>query len=158
MEPWQKKARDNEKVYKRTLQNTSVKDALKRLPELHDKAFEKINCLSCAACCKTYSPRFTGPEIRRIAKRLAIKETEFIATYLMADTDGDYVLQKQPCSFLLANNECSIYDIRPADCRRFPYTDEDVFVKKPKLTLKNLSFCPIVYSVLEDLTQIKKKG
>jgi len=118
---------------------------------LHEAAFEKIDCLQCANCCKNYSPRFKTPDIRRISKYLGMKEGDFIETYLFLDDEGDYVLISKPCPFLGTDNRCSIYDERPSDCRRFPYTDEDVLLKRPAITLKNASFCPIVYYVLESL-------
>lgn len=127
---------------------------LKALPELHEEAFEKIDCLSCAACCKNYSPRFKQPDIKRIAKRLRIKEGELVARYLKLDEDNDYVLQKEPCPFLAADNTCNIYEDRPSDCRRYPYTDEDVFLKRTNITLKNATFCPIAFTVLERLEGI----
>lgn len=126
---------------------------LSALPELHYQAFEKINCLDCAACCRNYSPRFKTTDIRRIAKFLNLKESIFIDTYLQIDADGDFVLKAKPCPFLGSDNACSIYEVRPGDCARFPYTDEDVIVKRIPLTLKNSTFCPIVYTVLEGLEE-----
>lgn len=126
---------------------------LKKLPQLHEEAFEKINCLDCAACCKNYSPRFKTPDIKRISKHLKIRESEFIDAYLKLDEDGDYVVKSTPCPFLGADNFCSIYEVRPSDCVRFPYTDEDVLLKRSNITLKNSTFCPIVYYVMESLTQ-----
>ena len=82
-----------------------------------------------------------------------MRESDFIETYLTIDNEGDYVANKAPCPFLGPDNYCGIYEDRPSDCRRFPYTDEDVLIKRPKLTLKNVTFCPIVYSVLEALTE-----
>ncbi|RYY60522.1 MAG: YkgJ family cysteine cluster protein, partial [Chitinophagaceae bacterium] len=35
---------------------------------------------------------------------------------------------------------------------RFPYTDEDVLLKRPKLSLKNATFCPIAHQVLDRLS------
>ena len=124
---------------------------LERLPEFHEAAFQQIDCLQCANCCKGYSPRFKTPDIKRISRHLKMKESEFIERYLRLDADGDYVTRSVPCPFLGADNYCSIYDVRPSDCERFPYTDEDVLVKRPTLTLKNSTFCPIVYFVLERL-------
>ena len=69
------------------------------------------------------------------------------------DEDGDFVVKQTPCPFLGANNLCSIYDVRPSDCARFPYTDEDVIVKRQAVTLKNATFCPIVVHVLERLVE-----
>ena len=126
------------------------------MPELHEEAFEKINCLECAACCKHYSPRFKTPDIKRISKVLQLKESVFIETYLVLDNEGDYVVKSTPCPFLGEDNYCSIYEDRPSDCHRFPYTDEDVLFKRPVITLKNSTFCPAVYYVLEKL--IENKG
>jgi Fe-S-cluster containining protein len=84
-----------------------------------------------------------------------MKEGVFIETYLRLDEEGDYVVKSKPCPFLGADNYCSIYEVRPSDCERFPYTDEDVILKRPHLTLKNSTFCPITYFVLEKLIQSK---
>jgi uncharacterized protein len=124
---------------------------MKQLPDLHEAAFDKINCLDCARCCKNYSPRFKTPDIKRISKYLGLKESVFIDTYLALDKEGDYVVKQNPCPFLGEDNACSIYDQRPSDCHRFPYTDEDVFYKRPAVTLKNAEFCPAVHSVMNDL-------
>lgn len=84
-----------------------------------------------------------------------MKEGEFIETYLRLDEEGDYVVKSKPCPFLGADNYCGIYDVRPSDCERFPYTDEDVILKRQQLTLKNSTFCPITYFVLEKLLEQK---
>jgi uncharacterized protein len=117
------------------------------------EAYQKHNCLDCAACCKNYSPRFKGPDIKRISKYLGVKETEFLDRYLHRDEDGDYVLNKKPCPFLQSDNRCEIYEVRPSDCQRFPYSDEDVFIKRKSLTMKNASFCLIAQEVLDRLRE-----
>jgi len=150
---WEKKSAEKQKIYKQFLQRADKNKVLKALPVLHEQAFEKINCLSCANCCKSYSPRFKTPDIKRISRVLKMKESIFIETYLHLDEDGDYVANSKPCPFLGADNYCSIYKDRPGDCVRFPYTDEDVIVKRQQLTLKNSTFCPIVYYVMEGLTE-----
>ncbi len=154
LDNWEKRSAEHEKQYKQLLQRVDKNKVLKILPDLHEEAFSKIDCLQCANCCKNYSPRFKGPDIKRISKYLRMKEGEFIDTYLSQDTDGDYVVKSTPCPFLGSNNFCSIYDNRPSDCQRFPYTDEDVFFKRPLITLKNASFCPAVYYVLEKLKPV----
>jgi len=152
---WQKKSTDNQKKYKQFLNRADKNQVLKQLPDLHEEAFSKVNCLDCAACCKNYSPRFKTPDLKRIAKHLKMKEGDFIEKYLTLDVEGDYVVRSKPCPFLGADNYCGIYDVRPSDCARFPYTDEDVIIKRQQLTLKNSSFCPIVYFVLEKLIPAK---
>ena len=150
---WEKKALEHEKLYKNFLKKVDKNKGLKHLPEFHDEAFEKVDCLKCANCCKNYSPRFKTPDIKRISKFVGLREGSFIDKYLKIDSDGDYVLQQTPCPFLGSDNYCSIYAERPSDCRRFPYTDEDVFVKRSAITLKNVSFCPAAYFVIEKLME-----
>lgn len=154
---WEKKSKERLKLYKNMLGRANKNEVLKALPHLHEEAFEKIDCLSCAACCKNYSPRFKTPDIKRISKHLGMKEGDFIDTYLRVDEDGDFVVKSSPCPFLGDDNRCSIYEERPSDCARFPYTDEDVIIKRQNLTLKNASFCPITYYVLEGLLEKLKK-
>lgn len=152
LENWKADSAANQRKYKHFLKNAQQAKTIKQLPDLHEEAFSKIDCLTCAACCKNYSPRFKTTDVKRISKHLKLKESVFIDTYLNLDEDGDYVGKTQPCAFLGEDNFCSIYEERPSDCRRFPYTDEDVLLKRPNITLKNSSFCPAVYYVLEKLT------
>ena len=151
LENWEKKSAEHQKLYKNWLSRADKNKVLKRLPQLHEAAFERVDCLTCANCCKNYSPRFKTPDIKRISKYLGMKEGVFIETYLNLDSEGDYVVRSTPCPFLGADNYCSIYDQRPSDCQRFPYIDEDVLIKRPQITLKNSTFCPAVYFVLEKL-------
>ena len=152
---WEKKSAARQKEYRRFLEKADRKPERNRildeLPALHEEAFSRVDCLKCANCCKNYSPRFKTPDIRRIARHLQMREGDFIETYLRMDDDGDYVVKTTPCPFLGSDNYCSIYEVRPSDCERFPYTDEDVLFKRATLTQKNSTFCPIVYFVLEKL-------
>jgi Fe-S-cluster containining protein len=150
---YEKKALEKQKVYRDFLKRANKNKLLAALPDLHNQAFETIDCLRCANCCKNYSPRFKMPDIKRIAKRLRMKESIFIETYLRLDEDGDYVVTSQPCPFLGMDNYCSIYEDRPRDCARFPYTNEDVLIKQISLTLKNTTVCPATYYVMEKLLE-----
>lgn len=153
---WEKKSAERQKLYKQYLQRAKKNDVLRQLPELHEEAISKIDCLKCANCCKNYSPRFKTPDVKRISKHLGMRESEFIDVYLKVDEEGDFVVKTLPCPFLGTDNYCSIYDQRPSDCQRFPYTDEDFIIKRQALTLKNSTFCPITYYVLEGLLEKKK--
>ncbi len=150
---WEKKSKERRKLYRNFLQRAPKNAVLKVLPDLHEEAFSKVDCLQCANCCKHYSPRFKTPDIKRISRHLRMKESDFIETYLRLDQEGDYVVKSSPCPFLQGDNRCSIYEERPSDCERFPYTDEDVILKRQPLTLKNSEFCPITYYVLERLME-----
>ena len=153
---WEKKSAERQKEYKKFLNRANKNRVLKQLPDLNEEAFAKIDCLQCGNCCKSFSPRFTPPDIKRISKYLGMKDGDFRDKYLRVDEEGDNVLQKLPCSFLGADNYCSIYEVRPTDCARFPYMDDDFMLKRQPLALKNSSFCPITYYVLEKLIEQQK--
>ena len=146
----------SQKKYKQYLMRADKNLVLRQLPALHQHAFDTINCMDCANCCKNYSPRFKTPDLKRIARHVKMKEGAFIEKYLLLDEEGDYVVNTKPCPFLGADNMCGIYEVRPSDCQRFPYTDEDVIIKKQHITLKNATFCPIIVDVLENLIRNEK--
>jgi Fe-S-cluster containining protein len=161
---WNKEAKEHQKTYQHILKKVNQpagkklrKEILNTLPDLHEEAFEKIDCLQCANCCKNYSPRFKQPDIKRIAKRLKMKEGELIHNYLKLDEDNDYVTKTSPCPFLATDNTCTIYEDRPSDCERYPYTDEDVLLNRATLTLKNVTVCPITFYVMERI-RVKFEG
>lgn len=155
---WEKKSGERQKLYKNYLHRADKNTVLKALPDLNEEAFEKIDCLKCGNCCKGYSPRFKKPDIKRIAKYLKMKDGDLINNYLRVDADGDYVMRAAPCSFLGEDNYCTIYDVRPSDCERFPYTDEDFLLKRQPMALKNSTFCPITYYVIEKLMAAAKQS
>jgi len=121
------------------------------MQELHEEEFERTDCLECANCCKTTGPLFTDKDIQRISKHFRMKQQQFIETYLRVDEDNDYVLKTVPCSFLGADNYCSIYDVRPKACREFPHTDRKKFQQISDLTLKNVAVCPAAFNIVEEM-------
>ncbi len=151
-ETWRTEAEKRKKENKNFLLKAKrIRGIEKHLPDLHEEAFSKIDCLQCGNCCKTISPRFKTPDIVRISKFLGMRQSEMIETYLRLDEDGDYVVKKSPCPFLGSNNYCSIYEARPGDCRKYPYTDSGEFFEYTNTTLQNNTICPAVFCVLEKL-------
>lgn len=122
--------------------------------ELHEEAFQRIDCLKCANCCKTTSPIFYDRDVDRIAKRLRMRPSDFIAKYLHIDEDKDYVLNVAPCPFLDNENYCLIYEDRPTACREYPHTNRKRFFQILDLTLKNTYVCPAAFEIVEEM---KKK-
>ncbi len=114
---------------------------------LHDEAFESISCLECANCCTTTGPLLTHKDIDRIAGHLKLKPTQFINKYLQVDEDNDYVFKTMPCTFLGANNYCSIYEIRPKACREYPHTNRVNQQGILSITRKNVTLCPAVAQI-----------
>lgn len=122
--------------------------------ELHLEAFDKINCLECANCCKSLGPRITDKDIEKLSKALKMKSAAFIETYLRIDEDRDFVFKTMPCPFLMNDNYCMVYENRPKACREYPHTDSRQFYKLLNLTLQNTKTCPAVVLIVEEL---KKK-
>jgi uncharacterized protein len=151
---WKQRAKEKKKIYKRYLDFAKEAQVIKQLPAIHEAVFSKINCLECANCCKNHSPTFKATDIKRISKHLNLKESDLIVKYLKLDEENDWVMKTQPCTFLNNDNTCQIYEVRPSDCARFPYTNEDVFIKRKNLTLINAGVCPAVSMVLNILNNI----
>ena len=120
---------------------------------LHEEAFENFDCLTCANCCGSISPMITDKDVERLTKPLRLKPFQVIGQYMHLDEEHDYVFNHAPCSFLQADNYCSVYEYRPKACREYPHTDRRRFSQLLSLTLKNCEVCPIVYMVVEGLKE-----
>ncbi len=117
----------------------------------HEEAFQKIDCLQCANCCKTTSPIFRDVDIDRIAKHLGMRPSLFTEKYLHIDEDHDWVLNSAPCPFLGNDNYCSIYDVRPKACREYPHTDRKNMSQVMDLTYRNTMVCPAVAGMVDKI-------
>lgn len=133
------------------LKNKPPKNLDYVMQELHEEEFKRTDCLTCANCCKTTGPLFTDKDIERISKYFKQKPQQFIDQYLHIDEENDYVLQSVPCTFLGADNYCSIYEVRPKACREFPHTDRKKFQQISNLTLKNVAICPAAFNIVEEM-------
>ena len=72
--------------------------------DLHQQAFEVIDCLECANCCKSISPSVKDRDVERIAKSLKLKPAHIVDQYMLPDVDDDYVMNTTPCPFLEGDN------------------------------------------------------
>lgn len=120
---------------------------------LHEEVFEKIDCLSCANCCKTLGPRISDSDVSRLAKHLKMRPSYFVDRYLKIDEDKDYVFKEMPCPFLMPDNYCIVYDSRPKACREYPHTDRKRFYQLLSLTEKNIETCPAVLEICKDIVK-----
>jgi Fe-S-cluster containining protein len=123
----------------------------------HEKVFKKIDCLSCANCCKTTSPIFRDVDISRIAKKLKVSIKDFISANLRIDEDNDYVLKSSPCLFLNEDNTCQIYEDRPLACREYPHTDRKNMYQILNLTVQNSLICPAVSRIVQKINNNSEK-
>ena len=144
------KAKEN-KAFVTRLRKKKPKSLDNSVLEAHADAFERVDCLECANCCKSISPIVIDRDIDRIAKHLKMKRSELIDQYFEMDEDEDYVFKETPCPFLMPDNYCMIYEVRPRACREYPHTDRKRFYQILNLTYRNSFVCPAVYEVLEML-------
>ncbi|MCH7412165.1 YkgJ family cysteine cluster protein [Belliella sp. R4-6] len=141
---------NSNKKTKEKLKNIKSKTLDVMFEKSHDEKFEKIDCLSCANCCKTTSPIFIQTDIDRLAKVFRMKSSDFIDTYLYRDDDGDYVLKSSPCPFLNDDNTCFVYQERPKACREYPHTNRKNMQGILNLSLQNTLVCPAVFEIFQD--------
>jgi Fe-S-cluster containining protein len=151
--PNRQKQKENDKFFER-LKRKLPADIDATVNRLHEEEFSRMDCTTCANCCKTTSPIFKDRDIDVLAKHFKIRPSQFTEKYLKIDEDGDYVLKSAPCPFLDAKNLCTVYSHRPQACRGYPHTDEKVFRKVIDITKKNTAVCPAVFNIVEGLKKI----
>jgi Fe-S-cluster containining protein len=118
-----------------------------------------FDCSTCANCCKEIGTQVTQPEIRGLADALLLTEDEFRAKYLDSQVDpadvdeggvAQWLIRGEPCPFL-KDNRCSVYEVRPAQCRGYPYLDWPEFSCRTLGMIERTYTCPIVYQLFEEL-------
>jgi Fe-S-cluster containining protein len=145
------------KKLKEKLRKIKPKDLDAKFHHEHEQAFQEIDCLDCANCCKTTSPIFIQTDIDRLAKTFRMKSSQFIDEYLLRDSDGDYVLKIAPCPFLGSDNKCFVYEDRPKACREYPHTDRKNISGILDLSLRNTMVCPAVLKIFYEIGKEYRK-
>jgi Fe-S-cluster containining protein len=121
--------------------------------------WKKVDCLSCANCCKTMSPTYNKQDLLRISAHIGMTVDEFKKKYLRKDRDGDWINRQQPCQFLnLEDNKCSIYAVRPRDCAGFPHHTKKRVVDYMHVFKQNIEYCPATYTVVKMLKEKIEAG
>ena len=124
--------------------------------ELHHEVFAQVECTRCANCCKTIAPTLTEEDIRRIAAHLGMSEAAFRDAHVVSDPlDGD-MMKAVPCVFLGEDGRCTIYEVRPTSCARYPFTDQEGFTRRVYLHAENTLTCPAVYHIVEGLREMRR--
>jgi Fe-S-cluster containining protein len=145
-----KKSAENKKFLER-LKKQKVAQLDEIVQELNDIAFEEIDCLQCANCCKTTGPLLLNKDIDRLAKELKMRPANFTEQYLKVDEDRDYIFQQLPCPFLGSDHYCQVYNARPNACREYPHTHQRDQLQKLKITYANSLICPAVAKIVEEM-------
>ncbi len=124
--------------------------------EVNKTVWRDVDCLSCANCCKTMTPTWTSKDVRRTADHLGITPEEFRSRWLYKEKEtGDWMNRTTPCQFLdLNTNMCSVYEVRPADCRGFPHHTKKPFDLYNDMYIANIEHCPATFLFI---SRIKKR-
>ncbi len=89
----------------------------------------RFECTACGKCCVNHGEGFeyvysTRKERRAIAARLELSLKRFEKEYCeQAGADLSFKSKDQACIFL-QDGQCSIYELRPVQCRTFPFWRE----------------------------------
>jgi Fe-S-cluster containining protein len=152
----------NKLAVKKESENWAFRSFLKRsdLPSeeidsivhrLYRKIASKIDCKTCANCCKEVQPTLDSEDIEKFSKELGISIALFKNRYLIKDNESkEYMFNLKPCPFLKARL-CSCYTYRPKDCKSYPHLHKTDFTSRLINTIGNCSICPIVFNVYECL-------
>ena len=121
-----------------------------KVVQANETVWKETDCLACANCCKTMSPTYTATDIKRISAHLGMSSEDFREKWLYKDRQGDWLNKSQPCQFLnLADNKCSIYEVRPRDCAGFPHHTKRRMVDYMHVFKQNIEYCPATYRLVE---------
>lgn len=155
VEDWKTNAQKDLNENKEFLKSLPKQKSTDRIVyDLHDKVFQKVDCLQCANCCKTTPALVTRPDAKRIAKHLSIPPKTFIRKYLLEDINGELMIARVPCTFLKDDNTCQIYEVRPQACREYPHTNQSGFSRRSKMNANNTIVCPAVFEIVEQLKKV----
>lgn len=135
------------------LQNKPPHHLDKKIADMEPEVWKETDCLSCANCCKTMTPTFNEKDLRRISAHFKITVEAFKKKWLKQERGGDrdWMNKSTPCQFLnLEDNKCSIYEIRPDDCRDFPHLYKK-FKDYGYIHKQNVEYCPATYKLVEKM-------
>ena len=85
----------------------------------------RFKCTGCGKCC-TGSPGYvylSSGDLDKLAAHFQLEPEQFAQKYTRL-VEGQYALLDRPGSgdcIFLENNQCSVYESRPVQCRTFPW-------------------------------------
>ncbi|MEI7881515.1 MAG: YkgJ family cysteine cluster protein [bacterium] len=143
---------DDFRMYVRELP-FSIKAIDQAVETAYGEVSRKVDCTRCANCCCKLNPTLTIADAKRLARHLGMPLKAFTTRYLgkiKQDKKEVLIFKKRPCPFL-KNSCCSVYEVRPRDCRSFPHLHRRGFVYRVRQAVENYDLCPIVFNTYEAL-------
>jgi len=124
--------------------------------KLHNELFADYDCCKCANCCRAYAVTLNKSDVDRISNYLGQDRNDFITEHLeKSEFDEDcYNIKEEPCIFLCVDGKCNIQDIKPQECKGFPFTDQPDRLGSLLGVIDFAEECPVVFEILERLKKI----
>ena len=91
----------------------------------------RFSCTQCGNCCKNHG-KYTyvylaEADVTAIAGHLGLSEADFLAEYCREEDGWVTLRMDEPaCRFLLEDNRCAIYPVRPKQCATWPFWEENL--------------------------------
>lgn len=114
--------------------------------QLHEQAFQIVDCTRCANCCKALQIQLDDEDIEQISERLNTTPGELIGQYLKQGDDGAFTVRERPCPFLGEDDHCTIYEVSPTVCREYPYTNKEGLAFRTMGIANSALTCPSIGS------------
>jgi len=151
---WRTNSRENLESNFEFIRSLKMKDESRvdrMAKSLHEKAFNKIDCLKCGNCCKVSSPTLTETDILGLAAHFG-KSVEQIKDEYLEQDDGEWIPNGLPCPFFNSeNNKCEVYESRPIACQGFPHTNKPRFSTRSHMHSNNTLDCPATFYIVEEM-------
>ncbi|HNW90330.1 MAG TPA: YkgJ family cysteine cluster protein [Bacteroidales bacterium] len=136
--------------YLKGIDNDMVDNIVHRL---YKEIAAVIDCTECGNCCTIFRTTITDSELDTLAKKDNLSRENFIENFTEQDEpEKTRYLKDIPCKYL-SGKKCSIYEIRPEECRYYPHIHKHCFNSRTLGVISNCEICPIVFNVWESLKE-----
>lgn len=131
--------------------------AERRLKAIAEDVEDRMDCVSCANCCRVATTQINERDAERLSRFLGMKVSEFLRDYTTETEDEGRILKRTEengCVFL-DGTACSVYEARPETCQLFPHLvkGNGSFLSRMWHMPDRAMYCPIVYNSLEEFKQ-----
>jgi Fe-S-cluster containining protein len=112
--------------------------------KIQEEILSFFKCYRCGYCCRNIPVQLREEEIKSISAYLGISEQEFVKRYV-DKSKLPFLYLKTPCPFF-EFYRCTIYPVRPAVCRIFPFNEESLCLLQ---RIDNI-YCPLARDIARE--------
>jgi uncharacterized protein len=146
---WGEERFEENEHFKQFLLQTDPTKVDEQVIHLNQEVESRIDCTTCGNCCKHLMVNIDDEAVLRLAEKLQLTETQFRERFVETGSFMQF-LNAIPCQFL-GGTKCTVYEIRPDECRSFPRLNQVGFTTRMFGTFSHYGMCPIIYNVVEEL-------